>query len=157
MNANIFSGKIVMSANEAANAGRVGTQEFEELMNLRKAYPDFPISVESKKKSSDGLKGLTYDYMLGYIKNHGKETAEELRTMLFNLMGRDKEGKLVDGKKAYSYGEIKMWFLDQFPEIKKTPKKRDEELDKKLADIKQKRKDKQVEDEKAEHYKHIAA
>ena len=42
---------------------------------------------------------------------------------LMMLRGLDKDGKKVGMAAAATYGEIKMWFLTQFPEIEKMGEK----------------------------------
>ena len=53
---------IEMTKAEARAAGVYGTVEFEELENLKKAFPSFRIVIKASK-SKDNMKGLTVDYM----------------------------------------------------------------------------------------------
>ena len=79
----------------------------------------FPVSgyqieiVKSTSKRADHFRGLNYDYMMNYIRNNN----EELLHTFYELRGWDKNGKKCSMAAAASYGEIKMWFLEQFPEI----------------------------------------
>ena len=116
MYANLFEKKIEMTKAEAKYAGKIGTDEYNTLMQLMKDFPGFPIEiVKSTAKKTDRLKGLDYDYMENYIKAHN----ESLLVTFYELRGLDKDGKKVGMTAAATYGEIRMWFLTQFPEIEK--------------------------------------
>ena len=58
------------------------------------------------------------NYMENYIKSHKPELLETF----YELRGLDANGKKVELAAAATYGEIKMWFLTQFPEIEKLGK-----------------------------------
>ena len=64
-------------------------------------------------KKVDHFKGLTYEYMENYI----KDNRESLLSIFYALCGRDEEGNKVKLAAAASYGEVRMWFLTEFPEI----------------------------------------
>ena len=113
MNANLMSKKIEMTKTEAKAAGNPTTPEYATLLELMKNFPAFSIEIMKSAKKTDRFKGLTYDYMENYIKSH----KEDLLETFYELRGLDKEGKKVGMAAAATYGEIKMWFLTQFPEI----------------------------------------
>ena len=116
MNANLFSCKIEMTKTEAKAAGKPNTTEYNTLLELMKNFPGFQIEiVKSAAKKADHFKGLDYDYMENYIKSH----QPELLKTFYELRGLDANGKKVELVAAATYGEIKMWFLTQFPEIEK--------------------------------------
>jgi hypothetical protein len=117
MNANIMTKRIEMTKSEAAAAGKCNSKEFDELKELREMFPDFSITVvKSKSKRVDRFKGLDYDYMKSYIERN----KSELLSQFYVLRGLDAEGKKKEALSATaSYGEIKMWFLTEFPEIEK--------------------------------------
>ena len=116
MNANIFSRKIEMTKAEAKNAGKIGTDEYNTLMQLKKDFPGFPIEiVKTSTKKASRFKGLDKTYMENYIKAH----KPELLTTFYKLCGQDENGKKIEMAAAATYGELKMWFLVQFPEIEK--------------------------------------
>ena len=54
----------------ATAASRYGTREYEELQDARRAYPKYKVVTKKASKKKDSFKGLTYDYMKEYIKNH---------------------------------------------------------------------------------------
>lgn len=113
MNANLEMKKIVMTKTEAKAAGNPATPEYATLLELMKNFPTFPIEIMKATKKVDRFKGLNYEYMENYIKIH----KEDLLETFYELRGLDKDGKKVGLAAAATYGEIKMWFLTQFPEI----------------------------------------
>lgn len=116
MNANLFSRKIEMTKTEAKAAGKPNTTEYNTLLELMKNFPGFQIEiVKSAAKKVDRFKGLDTNYMENYIKSHKPELLETF----YGLRGLDANGKKVELAAAATYGEIKMWFLTQFPEIEK--------------------------------------
>ena len=116
MNANLFSRKIEMTKTEAKAAGKPNTTEYNTLLELMKNFPGFQIEIgKSAAKKVDRFKGLDTNYMENYIKSHKPELLETF----YELRGLDANGKKVELAAAATYGEIKMWFLTQFPEIEK--------------------------------------
>ena len=116
MNANLFSRKIEMTKTEAKAAGKPNTTEYNTLLELMKNFPGFQIEiVKSAAKKADRFKGLDINYMENYIMSHKPELLETF----YELRGLDANGKKVELAAAATYGEIKMWFLTQFPEIEK--------------------------------------
>ena len=59
MNANLMTKKIEMTKNEAKAAGKLGTPEFEMLMQYRAIHPTFEIIVKAASKRKSEFKGLT--------------------------------------------------------------------------------------------------
>ena len=114
MNANLMTKKIEMTKTEAKAAGKPNTDEYNTLLELTNNFPGYQIEiVKTAAKKVDRFKGLDYNYMRDYIKSHNEELLKEFYT----LRGLDENGKKVGMAAAASYGEIKMWFLEQFPEI----------------------------------------
>lgn len=114
MNANLMTKKIEMTKTEAKAAGKLNTTEYNTLLELTNNFPGYQIEiVKTAAKKVDRFKGLDYNYMTDYIKSHNEELLKEFYT----LRGLDENGKKVGMAAAASYGEIKMWFLEQFPEI----------------------------------------
>lgn len=102
MNANIMSSKIEMTKTEAIAAGKLNSDKFNELKNLREMFPTFQIEiVKIVTKKVDHLKGLTYEYMEDYI----KDNKESLLSIFYTLCGRDEE-------------EIRLSWLPLLPMVK---------------------------------------
>lgn len=116
MNANVKKNVIEMTATEAAAAGKLNSEKFIELKELQSAFPGFRITiVKNTAKKVNHFKGLDMEYMEKYIKAHN----ESLLGTFYQLCGKDENGKKKEMAATASYGEIKMWFLTQFPEIEK--------------------------------------
>ena len=111
--------KIEMTKTEAKAAGKPNTAEYNTLLELMKNFPGYQIEIVKSAKKVDRFKGLDYDYMEDYIKSHKSELLE----IFYELRGLDKDGKKVGMAAAATYGEIKMWFPTQFPEIEKMGEK----------------------------------
>ena len=113
MYADLFSNAIILTKSEARNAGKPNFPEYADLMNLRRDFPNFPIKIAAASKKNNRIKGLDYDYMEKYIKNHKSELLVEF----YELCGKDENGKKKELAAAATYGEVKMWFLTKCPEI----------------------------------------
>ncbi len=105
---------IEMPSKKFANAAsRYGTEEYKMLQGARADYPNYKVVVaKSATRTKDSFKGLDYDFMESYIQKHDEDGS---------LMEAFKRMRGMDCEVASSlyYGEIKKWFLTQFPEIKK--------------------------------------
>ena len=135
MNANIMNETIEMTKTEAKAAGILGSTEFKALKDLRAEYPGYAIVVvKSSTKSKERFKGLTLEKMKDYINKHDDEGKSKLQEF-YTLRGLDAEGKAVELAESKTYGEIKLWFLGEFPEIEKFGAKADNIL----AEAKKKR------------------
>ena len=134
MFANVITKKIEMTKTEAAKAVKIGNEQYEELCTLMNRFPTFEIEiVKTSTKSVDHLKGLTYEYMENYIEKHNKE----LLTEFYELCGKDENGKKIKFGVSFSYGEIRMWFLEQFPEIENFDNRK--KLDNKMEEVRKAR------------------
>ena len=106
--------KIEMTKTEAKAAGKPNTDEYNTLMQLMKDFPGYQIEIaKTSTKKTVRFKGLDFEYMQRYIEAHDKDKLETF----YELRGLDKDGKKIGMAAAATYGEIKMWFLEQFPEI----------------------------------------
>ena len=73
----------------AAAAKYYNTTEYDELQAVRKDYPNYRVQIKTVTKKADHFKGLSFDFMQKYIKNH----KEELLSDFFILSGKnEKEG-----------------------------------------------------------------
>ena len=136
---NLLTKKIEMTKTEAAKAGKYNSPEYNELAALMERFPTFEIViVKTSTKSVDHLKGLTYEYMENYIKSHN----EELLVEFYELCGKDENGKKLEICIKYSYGEVRMWFLNEFPEIENFEKRK--KLDDKMEAIRKARADRKA-------------
>ena len=103
----------------ATASSKFGTDEYNLLQMARKDYPNYKVVTivrKAPKNDKPTFKGLTYEYMEKYIKAHDDKEGSNMA--VFNELrgkGDDAEGAMAD---SMSYGEIKLWFLDTYPEIK---------------------------------------
>ena len=125
MKASITNKTIEMNKAEAKAAGTYGTPEFEKLANLRAAFPGFRMVVKASK-SKDNMKGLTVDYMKKYIAAHDDAEGSNMKT--FNTLRGIYEDGEVEFARVATYGELKMWFLDTYPEVENINKTVDDIL-----------------------------
>ena len=115
MKAVISKQVIEMTKAEEKAAGTYGTVEFEELANLRKEFPNFRMVTKASKRK-DNMKGLNIPYMKNYIEKHDNEDGTNMA--IFNqLRGLDEAGNKVEFARVASTGELRMWFLDTYPEV----------------------------------------
>ena len=116
MKIKIKNNTIEITKTFAQKAARVGSPEYYELLKVRQDNPSCTVEVK-QTKSKDSFKGLTYEYMKKYILAHDDEKGSimaifhELRG---NVVSEDDELQA----ESLTYGEIKLWFLDTYPEIK---------------------------------------
>ena len=103
----------------AKNASRFGSEEYKQLQQARADYSNYRVVIRKAGKSADHLKGLTFDFMLEYISSHNKDFDDEMsvKEAFLQLSARDEDGKKIEGVEYASYGEIKKWFLEQYPEL----------------------------------------
>ena len=119
MTINYITMTIEMTKAESKAAGKIGTEEFKNMLTLMQQFPNYKIQVATRaatKKSCD-YKGLTYDYMEKYIQVHDNE-GQTIKAEYDALRGNTAEA--IDAlAESCSYQEIKKWFLNKFPEIEK--------------------------------------
>ena len=117
MKANLMNSTIEMTKTEARAAGVLNSDKFNELKELRQMYPAFQIAVRKTAKRNtkkhETYKGLTYEYMKNYITSHNAD----LMTEFYSKRGMDANAQKKDFDSGDSYGEIKKWFLNNFPEL----------------------------------------
>lgn len=115
----------------ATAAAKFGTEAYKLLQEARRDNPGYRVVTVAKKTAKPTFKGLTFDYMKKYIEKHDDAEKSIMAEYLF-LRGESAEAKDVNADSA-SYGEIKDWFFETFPEIEKFHKDR-ETLLKKIED-----------------------
>ena len=115
MNANYEKKIIEMTKTESKAAGKVGTDEYMMLKELRAENPGFPIVIKASK-SRDNMKGLDTNYMERYIKAHDDEEHTTLKEF-YSLRGLDENGEKIDFAPVAPYGTLKQWFLTYYPEV----------------------------------------
>ena len=99
----------------AASAAKYGTDEYIEVQNARRDYPNYRVVRRNRKiERKDTLKGLTYEVMEKYIENHDNDG--NIKNHYDFLRGRTEEMPY-----SATYGEIKKWFLATYTNYGKYP------------------------------------
>ena len=117
MFANYEKKVIEMTKSESKAAGKVGTNEYDTLKELRSENPTFRIVIKATK-SRDNMKGLDTHYMERYIKAHD-DAEQTILKEFYSLRGLDENGKKKDFAPVAPYGTLKQWFLTYYPEVGK--------------------------------------
>lgn len=113
MTINLFAGAIELTKSEAKAASVYGSEAYKALMDARRENPGFTVIVKKDAaKKRDNFRGLDFTYMEQYIKSHNDSLMDEFM-QLRALDEKSKAMKLA----SKSYGEIRMWFLANFPEF----------------------------------------
>lgn len=125
---NTNKGTIEMTKAFEKAASRFGSPEYKDLQQAKKDYPSFRVVVK-KVKSGDHMKGLNFSYMETYIKNHPEDIEFEYEDgssdtvsaleAFYVLCGKDAEGNVDGNLTKATYGQIKKWFLEIYPEVEK--------------------------------------
>ncbi|MDY3993141.1 MAG: hypothetical protein SOY66_06320 [Evtepia sp.] len=110
---------IEMTKTESKRAGNPNNEEYLVLLDFMKAWPGYRIQIKAPAKRKAEYKGLTYEYMKAYIKQHDKED-KSIMAEFNTLVAQDKKDKKEGSEHldAASYLDVKKWFLAKFPEIK---------------------------------------
>lgn len=116
MTINYINKTIELTATEAKAAGKTTSEKYQELTEIRTQFPTYEIVVvKTAKKKSDGFGGLTYAKMEKYIK--AQESEETVLETFYKMTGRNEDGTKDDMIEAATYGQVKTWFLAEYPEV----------------------------------------
>lgn len=110
---NFANNTIEMTKTEAKAASIYGSDAYKALMDARRENPGYTVIVRKDvAKKRDNFRGLDFDYMEQYIKSHN----DSLMNEFMQLRALDEKSKAMK-LASKSYGEIRMWFLANFPEF----------------------------------------
>ena len=112
MKINYEKSTIEMTKAESQAAGKYGSPKYQELINIRTAFPKFEIVIKTPSAKKDPYKHLTYDYMEKFLSIYHEEFLDE-----FNRRRGIYDGvkQVLAGKDTYI--EVRAWFLKKCPEI----------------------------------------
>ncbi len=117
---------IEMTKAFAKKASYYGTEEYVALKNAKADHPTYrPITV-APKRTKPTFKGLSYDYMEKYIKGHDDENKSIMAEYKSYRAKTDEAEELL--AETMSYGAIKKWFLETYPEFEAFHKNRETKL-----------------------------
>lgn len=130
---NFKNERIIITKSFAKAAEKYGSEAYKELMAAKQDNPTFKVEVKKTKpnKKEDNMKGLTYEYMENYIREHDDEEGTIMKEFL-TLTARSEEAKKLN-MKPESYQKVKTWFFDVYPEIAEFDNKRNAILDRVAA------------------------
>ena len=109
---NFAAQTIEMTQSFANAASKYGSSAYMELISIKRDFPDFKQSIIKPTKKVNSFKGLDIAFMEKYITNHDDNEGSKMK--VFNTLRGETNDEFA--AKA-SYGEIKMWFLTQYPEF----------------------------------------
>ena len=109
---------IELNKTEMKEAETFGSQMYKDLREARQDNPNYRVKVVTPSKKVDHHKGLTADRMKNYILKHDDEEHSKLKEF-YELRGLTPEGKKDESGCPVSYGELKQWFFEQYPQFKK--------------------------------------
>ena len=106
---------IEMSEKEAREAENYGSPAYVALIDAKNQFEGFTVEVKGKVKAS-GFKGLNREFMKAHIIANPKKDRALLAE--FNtLCGMDEQGNKKAFAAVASVGELRMWFLNEYPEF----------------------------------------
>ena len=111
-------------------ACRFGSEEYKAIKEAVDAHPGYRVVTKTVKKT-DSYKGLTFAFMEKYIKSHDDENKSIMAE--FNELRAKSEEAIALGFDSMTYGEIKKWFFETFPEIEAFQARREAILNKAIA------------------------
>lgn len=119
---NAKNNTIVITKAFSKKASRFDSPEYKALQRARNDYPSFSVEVRTAPKKKDSFKGLTYAYMEKYIAKHDDEDQTVMKEYeMLRGIGEEAESAMAE---SASYGTIKEWFLNKYPEIRAFHEKR---------------------------------
>ena len=119
MKVNMFERKIVLTKKEMTAASRYGSDAYKALQDARHDNPGYEVVIVTRmvKKPRETYKGLTYEYMEKYIKTH--DDAEKTIWAEYMMYRGTPINPTDELPVAYTYSQMKVWFLDKYDEIAK--------------------------------------
>ena len=109
---------IELTKAEMKDAETFGSQMYKDLREARQDNPNYRVKVVSSGKKVDHHKGLTADAMEKFILKHDDENKTILKEF-YQLRGLTPKGEKDEFGCAVTYGELKQWFFEQYPQFKK--------------------------------------
>lgn len=102
-----------MTSTFATAASKYGTDSYKELVSAKRYFPNYTVIITKASHRKENYKGLTLEVMKKYIIAHSGADSEVMQKFVSHTKNPD--GMRV---KTSSYGEIRKWFLETYPEVK---------------------------------------
>lgn len=103
--------EIIITKAFEVEANAIGSPAYEELVRIRKDFPDYTIKRKeiAKRENKKSFKGLTIDEMKRFLATVGEEDVKLFEKVC--AIAESKQGK---------YPAIKKWFLNNYKEAYET-------------------------------------
>ena len=118
MKINHMNCTIELTKAEMKAAEKFGSEMYLNLREARQDNPNYRVKLVAPSKKVDRHKGLTADAMKKFIEKHDDENQTILKEF-YQLRGLTPEGKKDEAGCPVSYGELKQWFFEQYPQFVK--------------------------------------
>lgn len=118
MTINFNKKTIELTTSEMTEASKYGSDMYLDLMNARRDNPGFRVVEIKAKRTKSSFSNLDMKTIAAYVAKHGDDTQKQS----FELLSKrtiDEDGEYHE---AQSFFQIKGWFLNEFPEIRKMRK-----------------------------------
>ena len=138
MKINYAKNVIELSAKEAREAEIYGSPAYLALLDAKRQFEGFTVVVKTKSTKTASFKGLNREFMKKHIEENPIE-GKDLMAEFNALCGLDSEGSKKAFAAVASFGELRMWFLNAYPEFAESRSKIDEILAKTREEIAAKR------------------
>ena len=106
---------IELTTAEMKEARKFGTKEYRDLQEARRDYPNFAV-VEKKSKNKSDFANLNLKTIKDYVAKHGDDEQKEALSFMTKKRVDAESGEYSE---PVSFFEIRNWFLNEFPELKK--------------------------------------
>lgn len=103
-----------MTKTFATAASKYGTDSYMELVSAKRDFPNYTVIITKTSHRKENYKGLTLEVMKKYITAHDGAESEVMKEFVSRTKNPDNMRVKVD-----SYGELRKWFLETHPEVKK--------------------------------------
>ena len=104
---------IIITKDFAKKSGIPGSNEYKELMNIKRENRDYNVVVKVTTRRKDGTSKITKAKMRAYISKHDDDKGTIMAQ--FNAMVNEKVGENLD---RTSFFAIKKWFFEQYSDLK---------------------------------------
>ena len=120
---------IEMNNTFAKAASIFGSDEYKDLQNARRDYPNYRVvTLKQKGSGKTEFAKLSFNYMDKYVKDHAN--SDDLKAEYRSLRGLDENWDSDENTIAVDYQIVKDWFLNTFSEFEQARKERLELLEK---------------------------
>ena len=104
---------IIITKDFAKKSGIPGSNEYKDLMKIKRENRDYNVVVRTTTKRKDGTSKITTAKMRAYISKHDDDKGSIMAQ--FNEMVNEKVGENFN---RTSFFAIKKWFFEQYSDLK---------------------------------------